>query len=173
MRLVAKCTTWFTGLDLCLILVSFHQNWLLFYFIYSFLASTKQPNIWCFFFFLLAMHCTFSITCEQVQTAAYTAGKVIWSSVSATCCLWGADQIYKKIIHWSPQQSPWFHLTFSPKSICLWHQRRARRNAIKSLIKAVTACNGREWNEIHWSHSVSGEGTDWEYTDPGLFVSLL
>lgn len=54
MRLVAKCTTWFTGLDLCLILVSFHLNWL----------RSKLPNIWCFFFFLLAMHYTFSVTCE-------------------------------------------------------------------------------------------------------------
>lgn len=68
MRLVEKCTTWFTRLDLCLILVSFHLNWLLFYlfflglFFFGFALSCPTSGV--FFSFLLAMHCTFSVTCE-------------------------------------------------------------------------------------------------------------
>lgn len=53
----------------------------------------------------------------------------------ATCYLWGADQIYKRLFAGDCSKNLRYHLTFSPKSICLRHQRKLRGMQLKVLSK--------------------------------------
>lgn len=72
-----------------------------------------------------------------------------------TWYLWGADQIYKGLFAADCSKNVWYHLTFSAKSICLRHCRKAYRAVIKSFIKAVTAHYVSGWTEIQWVDSIS------------------
>lgn len=129
--------------------------------------------------FLLDVTCVFQLHCSV--TASWIGmnkelqadWRAICSFVRSTHYLWGAAQIYKGLFAGDCSKNPWYHLTFSPKSICLRHQRKAQRDAIKSFIKAVRACNGVGWNEILWVDSISWEGQFWDFIGFSLLPCLL
>lgn len=105
-------------------------------------------------FFCCSAFISVTSTKKGINKELQADGSKICSSMCATCYLWGVDQIYKGLFAGDCSKNLWYHLTFSPKSICLRHQRKAQRDAIKSFIKSVAACNGRGWNGIHWIDSV-------------------